>query len=303
MRFGGHETFTVREGWLHKGLRLLVEDPALLVGDNASDWLGVGNNMAKSIRHWLSATGLAQSTSGTSGKKTSLELTPLGQLIWEQDKYFGEVGTWWALHINLVNSPQHAASWSWFFNSYSLERFDRAVCIESLNRHLQLAKQRMPNQKTLERDVACLLATYARVIPPMSDDPEESHDCPFRDLGLLSYYRTSGYYQTHQNVKPIPPELLGYAMASAFSDAGTGFSTVDISIHDATRQPGGPGHVFALTSESLFEVASRAETHSTGDFEIAGLAGQRMIRVRRQRSLQWLEQYYSRIEKRDRYVA
>jgi len=26
MRFGGHQTFFIREGWLHKGLKLLIED-------------------------------------------------------------------------------------------------------------------------------------------------------------------------------------------------------------------------------------------------------------------------------------
>jgi hypothetical protein len=53
MRFGGHETFAIREGWLHKGLRLLADEPHLLADDHAADWLGVGRNMAKSIRHWL----------------------------------------------------------------------------------------------------------------------------------------------------------------------------------------------------------------------------------------------------------
>ena len=55
--------------------------------------------------------------------------------------------------MNLVNCPSQAASWTWFFNSFHFDRFDRAVCLESLNRHLQLSKQRVPSPKTLERDV------------------------------------------------------------------------------------------------------------------------------------------------------
>ncbi len=51
MRFGGHETFPVREGWLHKGLKLVVEEPEKLIGEHVADWLGVGRNMAKSIRY------------------------------------------------------------------------------------------------------------------------------------------------------------------------------------------------------------------------------------------------------------
>ena len=31
MRYGGHETFAIREGWLHKGVKLLKEDPRQLM--------------------------------------------------------------------------------------------------------------------------------------------------------------------------------------------------------------------------------------------------------------------------------
>ena len=62
MRFGGHETFAIREGWLARGLELLTTTPELLVDEFSEDHLGVGRNMAKAIRHWLVATGLAEST-------------------------------------------------------------------------------------------------------------------------------------------------------------------------------------------------------------------------------------------------
>lgn len=305
MRFGGHETFPIREGWLHKGLKLLIEDPGLLVDDNAPDHLGVGQNMAKSIRHWLVGTGLAQSTQkGRGGKKADLEPTTLGRLVWKRDRYFVDQGTWWALHINLVNNPDHAASWTWFFNSFSNDRFDRPVCLESLARHLQLSKQRLPNNRTLARDISCLLATYSRPIPDEDSDPEDAHDCPFRELGLLSYFRSSGYYQLHRGPKSVPSELLGYAIAMSFPDAATGKGSVDIALHDATRQPGGPGKVFVLTGEALFSLAMRIEAESTERvIEITGLAGQRALRVPKKSSIEWLEQHYSLTRKRGRNVA
>ena len=39
MRFGGHETFPVREGWLHKGLKLVAEEPDKLSHEHVADWL------------------------------------------------------------------------------------------------------------------------------------------------------------------------------------------------------------------------------------------------------------------------
>ena len=53
MRFGGHESFAVREGWLARGLELLTEDPKLLMDEFSEDHLGVGRNMAKSIQESL----------------------------------------------------------------------------------------------------------------------------------------------------------------------------------------------------------------------------------------------------------
>lgn len=305
MRFGGHETFAIREGWLHKGLTLLIAQPDKLVDDYAADWLGVGRNMAKSIRHWLVATGLAAHTiTPQSGATTYLKATPLGKLIYEQDPYFSEIGTWWVLHVNLVNTPAHAATWVWFFNNFNLMRFERAVCVEGLYRHLQLSERRMPSLKTLHRDVACLLQSYARSIPPEHDDPEEARECPFTELGLLSYFRTTGYYQLHQGVKDIPPHIFGYALAMAFPEAQKDGGMIDIPIHEAARSPRGPGRVFVLTSEMLFEVTLRVEKEvPEGILQIAGLASERVIRLRRQPPLEWLQAYYADIDRRKRHVA
>lgn len=305
MRFGGHETFAIREGWLHKGLKMVVEEPGRLVNEHAADWLGVGINMAKSIRHWLQATGLAvPAPEKRSGKTVLLKETALGRLVYERDPYFVENGTWWALHVNLVNAPEHAASWVWFFNHFNLNRFERSVCVESIFRHLEMSKARMPSIKTLQRDIACLLNTYARVIPAEHDDPEEARDCPFIELGLLSYFRTSGYFQSHQGLKDIPPHLFGYALSKAFPEAGTGKGIIDITIREVVRQPGGPCRAFMLTAESLFEMALKVQSSTQrGDLEIAGLATDRVIRVRKKKPLDWLKGYYMDIRRANRHAA
>ncbi len=305
MRFGGHETFPIREGWLHKGLRLLSEDAGLLSAEDLADHLGVGRNMGKSIRHWLQATKLAErNPDGEAGKRALLQLTDLGQLVWERDPYFLSEGTWWILHVNLVNNPTFAASWAWFFNSFGHDRFDRAVCVESLSRQIEMTQKRVPSPKTLARDLGCLLGTYARTIPGVSDDPEDGNDCPFRDLGLLSFFKTSGYYQLHHEVKPIPPEILGYSLATTFDDAATGARAADISITDAARKVGGPGRCFALTAETLFEVASRAESLAEDNaIQISGLAGDRVIRVKQQPPLDWVTAHYAVVEEKELHAV
>jgi hypothetical protein len=284
---------------------MVVKEPDRLVDEYAADWLGVGINMAKSIRHWLQATGLAvPAPEKRTGKTVLLQETELGRLVYERDPYFVENGTWWALHVNLVNAPEHAASWVWFFSHFNLNRFERSVCVEGICRYLEMSKGRMPRVKTLQRDIACLLNSYARVIPAEHDDPEEARDCPLTELGLLTYFRSSGYYQLHQGLKDIPPHLFGYALSKAFAEVSEGKGTIDITIRDAARQPGGPARAFVLTAESLFELALKVESNAqAGDFEIAGLATDRVIRVRKKKPLDWLREYYLDIERTDRDAA
>ena len=296
MRFGGHETFHIREGWLRKGLQLLHEDPAKLVDEHAADWLGVGRNMAKSIRHWLVASELA-TLKGTSRKPGALEPTSLGNLIHESDPYFLELGTWWALHANLVRSTQHALTWNWFFNNFRVGRFEKPVCLQGLTRHLENQKVRLPSPKTLDRDLSCLLSTYGQKLPPTTDDPEDALECPMVDLGLLTFYRDSGVYEMNLGPKPVPAPLLGYALSRAFGDELNGKKRFDVGIRDAVAHPNSVGAVFSVTAESLFEMMSAAEVEADGRLCIVGLASQRAIRLRvMPDGLDWLKLYYASLK-------
>lgn len=294
MRFGGHETFPIREGWLNKGLRLLVEDPIKMTDEYYADWLGVGRNMGKSIRHWLAATGLSKPLGTRASKKSAFECTALGNLIYECDPHFVESGTWWALHVNLINNPDYAYSWNWYFNTFNLTRFDRAVCIEGLRQHMQMQRSSMPSVKTLQRDISCLLNTYAKKIPPSKEDPEDASESPFTDLGLLTYFQASGYFHLSSSVKNIQDSILGYAMAKSFPDVAQGSGkTEDILIREAARRPGGPGRCFVMTSEMIHELLTQLESkHQSNGIEISGMAGERTLRIKCQDPIEWLRQYY-----------
>jgi len=297
MKFSGHETFQVREGWLHKGLKLISHAPQMMGDEFVSDYLGVGRNMAKSIRHWLIATQLAEPHPASTGnKRPVLQLTDFGDLVWKHDPYLLELGTWWMLHTNLVNNPEVATSWAWFFNNFSHDRFGRSVCLESLRRHIEMARKRPPSTSTLERDLGCLLLSYARTIPAQAVDPEDGADSPFRELGLLNYFKSSGYYQVNQTAKELSSTIFGYAMAKAFDEFRQSRKSTDISIGDATRKPGGPGRVFCLTGESLFETVSRIESLEQDEISIAGMAGERVIRMRCLLPIDWAKQFYMNVK-------
>jgi len=295
MKFGGHETFAIREGWLHKGLDLLINDPAKLVSEYASDWLGVGRNMAKSIRHWLYTTGLAKIDGRRGkGKIVPIEPTSLARLVWKEDRYLLDNGTWWVLHTNLVTNKQHALVWTWFFNYFSVNRFERAVCYDAATHYFEQSGKRMPSRRTLERDVACLLQTYSQVVPPDQGDPEDVKDCPMSELGLLRHHRRTSVYEINRKKKDVDAAIFGYALNRCLRSTDVGLQ-LDIELHELWKLENNPARIFCLNNEAFFEVALHAaEVLSNDDLQVIGLAGQRVLRMKIKKDIDWLKSYYYR---------
>jgi hypothetical protein len=294
MRFGGHQTFTIRDGWLFKGLRLVMEDPERLGDPDLADWMGVGKNMAKSIHHWLLATGLAERDPEHGRQTRILRPTAAGKIIWDRDRYFLLPGTWWAIHLQLVHRPADAFSWHWFFNHFSSDRFERPICAEALRRHLASTGQRMPSSKTLERDVNCLLRSYSVSVPREQGDPEDFMECPLSELGLLIHSRQSGFFHLNRGLKPVPFELFGYALALATEayEAVQPGSVRDLSLTDLTHRPSAPGRVFCLTSEATYELVAAYEARRL--LKLDGQVGERIVRIEGRPAMEWLNAYYER---------
>ena len=91
-----HESFSIREGWLSKGLLAVKNNSRVFSMDDATDVLGIGTNMVKSLKYWLYATNLIKD------EKNSIKITEFGNLILEYDPYMEDEFTWWMIHINLL---------------------------------------------------------------------------------------------------------------------------------------------------------------------------------------------------------
>ena len=289
MRFGGHETFTIRPGWLSKGLRHVEAEPAAPFDAlEVIDALGVGRNMGRSIWHWLQVTGLAER------QREQIALTGLGRLIGERDPFLQHAASWWAIHVTLVTQPDAALAWSWFFGEFDRNRFDRLACVDELLRALQRRGERLPSVRTLSRDVACLLQSYASALPPEPDDPEVATDCPLRRLGLLVLHRDTGIYERRFEVRPVPPEILGMTLCRMRRDE-TG-ERIEVPFSDALILPGGPGRVLALDADGMSELIEGAEAVLGFARIRSALHGaERMIDVERLLPAAWLEAYYDRV--------
>jgi len=294
MKFGGHQTFFIRDGWLYKALTMLIEDQdremKLLTHEYSADYLGVGKNMAMAIRHWLIATGLA-----IRNEEKYYEPTKLAKIIYENDKYFVNLGTWWVLHTNLVHSKENSFGWNWFFNDFNFERFDRSMCRDLLMRTLSLSKGRVPSENTVDRDLICMLSSYSRYIPSTEKDPEEAIESPFRELNLMNYYRDSAMYKINKGRKDVNIYIFMYVISLLLFDETK--SIVDITFYDLVNLKNGPSKIFQIDNESLFELLVRinesaVEQHA---LQIRGLAGERQLLFMNKSPLYWIDEYYKKV--------
>jgi hypothetical protein len=289
MKFSGHETFHIREGWLHKGLKLLRDEPVKFYDPFMHDWLGVGSNMGKSIQHWLVATGLVERSTGI---KNGLAPSDLGSIIFEEDPFFLSAFTWWVLHINLVNAKDKSTSWHWFFNYFSQAQFKKEHCVQQLVRYLSAHGTWLNRLNTLERDVACLLSSYARTIPEENKDPEEGYHCPFRELGMLVHFKDTNTYHLNKNKKKIPGSALGYclSLSAGVSDADVN----EILISDAATELNGIGKGFGLGPNEIFDlVETVVQSEPECGLKIVVLAGKRMIQFPNLKPNEWVRKYFN----------
>lgn len=179
-RLKGHESFYLREGWLTKGLRAVSEDCHVFSKNCGADTLGVGTNMAKSIRYWLKTAGLV-----TDGTKQGAALTDIGKIIYENDLYIEDVFTLWIIHINIVLNFTAATSWSVFFNDFDLSSFKRDEMNDLMKRLLIDATGdiKLP-ERSIKDDCTAIVSMYSNSREE-NTDPEDKKVSPFANLGLL----------------------------------------------------------------------------------------------------------------------
>lgn len=304
--FSGHEKFAIREGWLFKGLTLTKEDSNKWSDPHVADHLGIGRNMAKSLKYWLLATELC--VPSEKGGNGSIKLSKFGKLILKQDKYFMDKSTWWLLHVNLMFSQYTTGTWRWFFNHFAFDRFGKSTVLELLKPYVRNVIKRTHSPTTLESDILCFLSTYSRDVPPGATDPEDSKPGPFSDLDFITRFPGSDRYTLNRGAKNIPVNIFGYA-AARFSqeqlralgadglNEGDPFETSvafeERSFIQLLGMQNSPGHVFCLPNEALYDQVQKYETgHSDAGISIGSLAGERTIRIVQRSPSDWLTRAY-----------
>ena len=186
LKLRGHESFYIREGWLTKGIVAINKDKYILSNTiSAIDELGVGSAMVKSIRYWLQALRLTDEKRGEKGKRYQELSEDFGKILFENDKYFEDLGTLYLLHYKLVSNKDLATTWNLFFNSIKATEMTKYHMEEGVKQLiLNIDPQYEISERSLSDDCNCLIKTYFAEKSDLKN-PEDNMICPFSDLGLI----------------------------------------------------------------------------------------------------------------------
>ena len=182
MKFRAHETFSIRKGWLHKGMRHVINNPRVFVDKdiNSMDEFGLGANMVKALRYWLQATGLT--TENLGGNNRNQELTEFGHLVWNNDSYLEEDGTLFLIHYFLSTNKDLATAWYYFFNIYKVVEITQDSFVNGIKTYLLESDYKVAD-RALGEDFDCIIKTYYD--NGKNTSPENNMSCPLSELGLI----------------------------------------------------------------------------------------------------------------------
>lgn len=292
MRFRAHDTFFIRKGWLHKGMKNVVRDSTVFMGDNGNpmDVLGIGANMVKALRYWLQAVGLTAEP--TLGKKYQT-LTPFGEIVYENDRYIEEIGTLWLLHYKLATNEADATAWYYFFNEFNRNEFNRDDFVKQLNTYILLNESEI-SERSLDDDFNCIINTYVPRIKsnPGKVHPESNIDCPLGELSLVDIANKKR--KTYKKSVPKLDSIHPLVVLAVIIDQAKGATQIKIS--SIQNDKCNASKVFNLDIITLISLLNKIEL--MGYIKVVRTAGLDYIAIKKEIDfLGCVREYYGAINR------
>ena len=273
-RFTGHETFTLRYGWLKKACDAIADDRSAFLRDDAVAQFGVGKNMVSSIRHWASAAGVIEQSS-----RGEDVVTRLGERLFVNgglDPYMENPSSLWLVHWNLSRDLDKKTTWFWVFNHFHEIEFKRAGLEGRLQKFVEVQGWKKVSPSTIKRDVACFIGTYAPRVPSARSTLEDAMESPLIELGLLKRANGRDRFRLSRGPKrSLGAGAFGFALARFWREKKGKVSS--LSFASLMNDPGSPGRIFLLDENSLFNLCELLEDVSGGVYRLSETAGLRQM--------------------------
>ncbi len=274
LSFSGHETFILRSNWLKKAYDILQEQPDLFFLEDAFVRLGVGKNMAQSIRFWGRACHVFERLEDSAGHRaTRLGVALLDDHGW--DPFLVTPASGWLLHWQIVARPQAAFTWYYTFNLLRGSELTPAALETQLALFVAQHGGKSPSKATLTRDINCMLRCYVR--PDAIDTAAAAEDalhCPLHQLGLIQALPgQSAYHLASDAHASLPDALVAYA---AFEQARA-LGRTSLAFNELAYGERSPGRLFRLDEDALLSRLLHMEALTGGTAAYSETGGIRQL--------------------------
>ena len=271
-----HESFSIREGWIAKGIKNVKEYGNVFALQNATDILGIGTNMVKSLKYWMTATKLIEE------KNRKIMLSDFGSIINEYDPYLEDIFYWWLIHINMITNVDDAYIYNLFFNKCNIKTFTKRELYEKL--YALLTNEKLTfNENILQDEVNMIIKTYT--IDEKIDNPENNFICPLSELNLLKKVDRDTYEKNRPEIRNLPFWVVYYIICLLLDDRD------NISIDELLKEENSPAKLLNMDKNLINEYLDEMKKNDL--IIINRTAGLNMVYLKKKLSLnEIVEEYF-----------
>lgn len=287
----GNESFSIREGWLAKGLFALDENKYVFSEKTAMDSLGVGSKMVKSIKYWLLASHLVEEKREKNARHILVPTQYFGEVVKKHDPYFEDIFTLWIIHYYITSDIEFNTVWNLFFNRFNVTDFTKNAMVDKLvDECNKIYDKGNSLYNSIDSDCGVLLKMYTSAEETVID-PEENLTSPFSELGLIA---RGSERSSYMRIRPLYSKLdrlaVLYVMVLNLPD-----DKISVDIDTLLTHDNNVGKVFNLDRNMINEYLDRLRQE--GFIELNRTAGLDMVYVRKKlSSAEILETYYKQNE-------
>ena len=273
--FARHETFHLRYGWLKKCYDF-VKDGNSFQDESAPVKMGVGKNMAKSIRFWGLAAKIIEYNLDKKKKLDTLVPTKFGNFIFNEktgsDPYLEKSDTAWLIHWNLFAPPTMLPVWWILMNEFNAVRSTSEDMLEFVEYKIsQIASWKQPGVKSIKKDIDVFIHTYTTGRTKKTT-MEDYLDSPFRSMNIIKRSSVdSSLHFTLGKKLGMSANTVAYICFDFLARRGIGSKT--IAINTLATESGGPGNVLKLDEANLLSLLHESSTKHSTLFHIQEING------------------------------
>jgi hypothetical protein len=275
--FSGHETFALRSNWLKKAYDILRYTPDLFYQEDAFVKLGVGKNMAQSIRFWGRVCGVFTRSETGEGH----DITPLGHALLNDhgwDPFLVTPASHWLLHWQIAARPDAAFTFHYTFNWLKGGEFSPSLLAGQLRSLAAEHEWRVPSDATIGRDIECMLNCYCRPSArQLATAAEDLLFCPLIDLNLIQPLPGQNADRIYRLVSGQQVDLPDALVAFAIYEMMRLYKRQTMSFSELAYAPCSPGRVFRMDEDALIARLQRLYDVTDGRAYFSDQAGVRQV--------------------------